>query len=218
MSTQSLRSSLADQFKDSKVYFTHFIKVHQHPLIRVEFLMRLMVRGAAILCGSSQAGINGIIPFLFEGDEIRPDNIGAIIFQVKNDQSYTNMQKANFLRRMDPRSLGIISSSANIPVIRFFFALSANTPTLQRVHHESSDTAAKGYSTYDFWIFGLSPDLLVPVTNMKATRDSILQASCPWEKTYGGGSSLSRSLRRSMNPGVACDEAYWKNWCKDVPK
>jgi hypothetical protein len=126
--TSPLQSSLADTFKfqDSKVFFTHFIKVHQHALVEVEFLMHLMVRGAAILCANGQPAVNGIIPFLLTGDEIIRDNIGVIMFQVKNDAKYTDNPQVDCFLKMDPRSSGIISPSADIPIIRMFFTLASS--------------------------------------------------------------------------------------------
>jgi hypothetical protein len=56
-SIQPLKLSLADQFKDSKVYFTHFIKVHQHPLVQVEFLMHFFKKASLEWCrGNSKYG------------------------------------------------------------------------------------------------------------------------------------------------------------------
>jgi len=74
-------ATLAETLKDSKVYFTHFVKVHQQALIHVEYLRRLMARGAALLCAGGQPAVDGIIPFLFKGDEIRSDNIGLSCFE-----------------------------------------------------------------------------------------------------------------------------------------
>ncbi|KAF8554216.1 hypothetical protein OG21DRAFT_1509127 [Imleria badia] len=215
--TQLLESSLADTFNDSKVYFTHFVKVHEHVPIQVEFLMRLMARGAAILCPNGPGGVDGIIPFLLKGEEIKPDNIGVIMFRVTNDARYTHIPKADLLRAMNPRSLGVISRSADVPVIRIVFALAAATPRLALVQHESTNQAEEGYMTYDFWAAGLSPHLLVPVVEGENAWSHILKASCGWKETYSGDTELREKLRKSMNPGAAADREFWESWCKDVP-
>jgi len=205
-------SSLTNTFKDSKVYFTHFVKVHQQALVHVEYLMRLMARGAAVLCASDQPAVDGIIPFLFEGDEIRSDNIGAIMFQVKNDVKYSNSPQLNLFYTMDPCSLGI----ANVPVIRIVFALAAKTPSLTLVDY-NTPTTKKGYTTYDFWVSGLSEKVLVPVKKEPSSWDSILQASYAWEMIYSDSlSKLRTAHRRSMNPGAAVDSEFWRNWCNLV--
>jgi hypothetical protein len=59
------KSSFANTFHDAGLHFNHFIKVHQHRMIQQKFLVRLMTRGAAVLCGNSEAGIDGILPYLF---------------------------------------------------------------------------------------------------------------------------------------------------------
>ncbi|KAL4072622.1 hypothetical protein V8B97DRAFT_1899112 [Scleroderma yunnanense] len=226
-SPKRIKSSLADTFDDSKVYFTHFIKVHQHALVHVEYLMRLMARGAAVLCANGQPGIDGIIPFLLKGDEIRADNIGVILFQVKNDRSYSNSPQQNLFHAMDPCSLGVSNS---VPVIRIVFALAANTPGLVLAQHSSPDTVnphrghkstgtTKGsYTTYDIWVAGLSSELLVPVGNEQSTWDSILQASHSWEGIYSDHSSRRATLRRSMNPEAATDNGFWQSWCNPAPR
>ena len=207
---EPLKTSLANQFNDSKVYFTHFIKVHQHGIIKVNYLMRLMARGAAILCGNNQRSMDGIIPFLFDGDEIRPEKIGVILFQVKNDWAYRKpMPEA--VRNMDPREFGVIFPSADIPIIRLFFELAADTPALKLIHHDSSG-GVNCYRAYDFWVSGLSPEFLVPVTDGETAWESILQASSEWQKIYADGTTRSERLRKSMNPGAALDRAFWENW------
>ncbi|KAF8548005.1 hypothetical protein OG21DRAFT_815789 [Imleria badia] len=214
--TQLLESSFADTFNDSKVYFTHFVKVHEEGILQVEFLMRLMLRGAAILCPNGPGGVDGIIPFLLAGEEIKSDNIGVIMFQVTNDALYTHIPMADLFDAMNPRSLGVVCPSADIPVIRIVFALAATTPSLALVHHELTNETEESYTTYDFWVAGLSPDLLVPVTD-EEPWGNILEASYWWKKTYSRRSELKERLCKSMNPGVADDGENWENWCKDVP-
>ncbi|KAF8554213.1 hypothetical protein OG21DRAFT_1484826 [Imleria badia] len=215
--TKILQESLANTFKESKVYFSHFVKVHEHKVVHVEFLMRLMVRGAAILCGNNQAGTDGIIPFLLNGDKIEQGNIGVILFQVKNDASFTHNPKPEEVRKMNPRSPTIIMHP-DIPVIRFFFALSASTPTLQSVIHATSVKTlnGKGYKSYDFWVAGLSPEILSPVMRNTGAWNAVLQASSRWQQVYKGGSDLNIRLRKSMNPGVAAENPFWVNWCDEV--
>ena len=214
--TSSLQSRLSDTFQDSKVFFTHFIKVHQHAVVEVEFLMRLMVRGAAILCGNCQPGVDGIIPFLLKGDKITRDNIGVIMFQVKNDVKFTANPKVDYIQKMDPRSSGI---SADIPIIRLFFALASLTPAVKLVQHETWHKAQQqSYDTYDFWVAGLSPDFLVPVVDDPDAWKDILQASQRWQKVYAGGDVFSRRLRKNMNPGAAEGKEFWENWCDDFPQ
>ena len=228
-SPNQTKSFLADTFKDSKVYFTHFVKVHQQALIHVQYLMRLMARGAAVLCASGQP-VDGIIPFLFKGDEIRLDNIGVIMFQVKDDVKCSNSPQLNLFHAMDPYSLGILQFPTNIPVIRIVFALAAKTPSLTFVDYNTPTTKTgrtsrarvkptgitkESYTTYDFWVSGLSQEILVPIGKESNTWNSILQASS-WERIYSDRLELRTRHRRSMNPGAAINSEFWESWCNLV--
>ena len=191
--------------------------------------MRLMTRGAAVLCANGQPAVDGIIPFLFKGDELCSDKIGVIMFQVKNDVKYSGLPQLDLFHAMDPCSLGILESPAKIPVIRIVFALAANTPSLPLVNHpktktgrpsrapvESTDATEKIYTTYDFWVSGLSPKILVPVGKGPSAWDSILQASCTWEKIYSDCSKPRMKHRKSMNPGAGVSDEFWDRWCNPV--
>jgi len=104
------------------------------------------------------------------------------MFQVKNDAKHSNSPQLNLFHPMDPCSLGILGSPANVRiiVIRIVFALGAKIPSLTLVDYdasttkkgcsslarmESTCTTEGGYTTYDFWVSGLSPKVLVPVEN-----------------------------------------------------
>ena len=203
---------LGDAFKNSKIYFHHFIKVHEHALFDKKHLMRLMARGAAMLCANGQPGVDGIIPFLLDGDKITPDNIGIIMFQVKNDARHSHIPKVDLFDAMDPQNLGLFST--DIPIIRIVFALAANQPQLVLVDHATPHEERRDHATYDFWVSGLSSDLLGPIAvGKQSTWASILQASHGWKDTYSDTSDLRTNLRMSMNPGTATDDPFWVNWC-----
>ena len=118
------------------------------------------------------------------------------MFQVKNDVKYSNSPQLNLFHAMDPYSLGVLQSP-NIPIIRIVAAktpslmlVDYNTPTTKtgrtsrRAHVESTGTTTKGsYTTYDFWVSGLSQEILVPIGKESSTWNTILQASS-WEGIY----------------------------------
>ena len=204
-------STLAERFRDSKVYFTHFIKAQQQKVVGVEYLMRLMARGAALLCAACQKGVDGIIPFLLKGDEIKRDNIGVIMFQSKNDQSFTDNPSQDPLRAMNPRT---ICDLADVPVVRIFFALAANRPALKVVPHTGRGNVGKGrYTAYDFWVAGFSPHVLLSIVVEQDAWNNILQASIRCEKTYASDLRDSKRLRKTMNPGAASSREFWEEWC-----
>ena len=70
------------------------------------------------------------------------------MFQVKNDATHSNSPQLNLFHAMDPCSLGILGSPANVHiiVIRIVFALGAKIPSLTLVDYDAS-TTKKGCSS-----------------------------------------------------------------------
>ncbi|KAF8347959.1 hypothetical protein F5887DRAFT_672674 [Amanita rubescens] len=149
----SSNASLKDLFANSKIFFNHWVKVHQYAIVNVRYLAHLMRRGAALLCATNQAGI---IPFLLAGYDIIPKNIGVILWQVKNDSKYTDKPDLSLFKAMDPYALGILNPGDNIPIIRIVFALASKTPCLTRV-----ECSQDGFC--DFWVGGISSTVFSPV-------------------------------------------------------
>ncbi|KAK2463741.1 hypothetical protein APHAL10511_004234 [Amanita phalloides] len=163
-------------FDESKIFFNHWVKVHQEQIVNVKYLARLMRRGAAVLCTTTQAGINGIIPFLVKGYKISSKNIGVILFQVKNDSKFTHNPQPGLFKAMDPYALGILNPGDNVPIIRIVFALASKTPCLTHVTSCQQD----GIKSCDYWVGGISPTVFSPVGNDDASIwMALLQA------TYG---------------------------------
>ena len=92
-------------FKDSCIYFSHFIKVHEYKVINRKYLTAMIVRGAAVLCANCQSGVDMIIPFLYGDNRIERSNVGAILMQVKNDPKYTRTPREALFDKMDPYEL-----------------------------------------------------------------------------------------------------------------
>ena len=196
-------------FTRSKIFFNHWVKVHQHAIVNVEYLAQLMRRGAALLCATNQAGFDGIIPFLVEGYTIFLKNIGALIWQCKNDQKFKDEPDPSLFTAIDPHKLGI---SDDIPIIRVVFALASKTPCIKLVPRKNCD-----FKGCDIWVGGISPAIFSPVGDHDASIwAALLQATYGWEDVYkknfdGRADNMEEGLRRSMNPGTAKDERHW-NW------
>jgi len=201
--------SLYEDFPDAKMHFNHYIKVHQHKSITAERLLLLSARGAAVLCGHSQEGIDGINPFLCNGTELSRANLGLILWQAKNDQSYTNTVQQKYFNNMDPYYLGILEEGDDaVPIIKIIFALASSTPGLHVKRHAPS--ADYGACVYEIWCAGLVPQNLAPVTSTNNNLwTALLNASHGWEQIYKGENS---DLKKSMNPGAATDLAHWNGW------
>jgi hypothetical protein len=80
------------------------------------FLMRIMARGAAVLCADNQLGIDAIIPFCYKGKILSPKNISALLVQGKNVFTLSSAQSP-LLANMDPKYVGVVEKEfkGNLP-------------------------------------------------------------------------------------------------------
>ncbi|KAI9573697.1 hypothetical protein HD554DRAFT_2167257 [Boletus coccyginus] len=181
------QSAMEKVLGDSKLYFTHFIKVHQHEMLNPKCIVRLMTRGAAILCANSQKGVDLIIPFTRGG--LTTQDLGVILVQVKNSMAYT----ANPIsEEFEGMSLDRLS---NIPTIQLFFALAAKRDCLVVV-----DTPKLPPDMFNFWIAGLSSKILHPVgVEGDAVWKGLLDVSYGWQEV---------NVPRGAMAG-----AHWRSWC-----
>lgn len=150
--------------------------------------------------------------FLKSGTKITTDNIGFILYQMKNDYKYTsNPQKKN-VDSVDSYELGILDETDKpVPLIKIFFALAAKTASLHVARWEPSPLY--GAVVDEIWVSGLSPDFLAPIDpNQTHIWESLLQASYGWREMYKAETDEAGALRKSMNPGAADDEAHWSHW------
>ena len=196
-------------FANSRLHFNHFIKVHQHAVINRKYLLWLLSRGAAVLCGNSQAGVDGIVPFVFRDSHLQADNIGVILWQSKADRSFSHNPKRYLFDKMNPFKLGIFdeSDAERIPVIRIVFALLANTASVKILPNDQTLI----YPAYDIWCSGISATCLTPVEPLNEDIwKHLVEVSCNWEAVYKADDSRTKELRMTMNPGVAMDQAFWK--------
>jgi hypothetical protein len=69
------------------------------------------------------------------------DNLGLILYQIKNDFDYTHNLKPNLFDAVDPYATSILKfGDAAVPLIRIFFALATRTPCLEVTRHEATTT------------------------------------------------------------------------------
>ena len=206
--TGDKKSSMEKALGDSKLYFSHFVKVHQFAMLNPEYVIRLMVRGAAIVCATSQKGVDLVIPFTRGG--LRKEDLGVILVQVKNDEGYSATPQLNEMTRMS------IEGLSNIPTLRFFFALAAKDHSITPV-----DIPSQPPDSFGFWVAGLSSKFLRPIGGEEEIWSELLGASRGWDEIYvehGRGKKEGRdrvtNQRRSMYPGGGTADAHWESWCK----
>ncbi|KAF9218832.1 hypothetical protein BS17DRAFT_761849 [Gyrodon lividus] len=209
--TVQFNELLETVFANSVVYFNHFIKIHQYKLVHINFLMCMMARGAAMLCPADQPGVDGLLPFLLDGDTIEPSNVGVILWKVENDSSFTDNPDLYLFDQMDPYKIGVFTSETKVPIIRIVFALGSKKPCLKAV--KCMGAKKQPFVTYDFWVAGLDKDILVPIGEERSIWDALLQVSIwGWMDVYEGGGARTKALRQSVTPGAGVDEGYWGRW------
>ncbi|KIM39922.1 hypothetical protein M413DRAFT_29078 [Hebeloma cylindrosporum] len=210
--TVSALKMLKQDFADATMHFNHFIKLYDFSSVNKGTLLRLMTRGAGVLCANGQTSVDAVNSFLISGTELRIDNLGVILYQIKSNADYNEIPQPKLFQSMDPYDLKILQAEDTpIPVIRIFFALAAETPSLHVTRHPPSSTY--GAVIYDIWSAGLSSEFLSPITPATAdTWKSLLQASYGWQATYKAETDIAKELRRSMNPGAAADSGHWSAW------
>ena len=198
---------LRDALADAKLHFNHFIKIQEHAVvIQRKYLVALISRGAAILCGNCLPGVDGIIPFVFRDSHLEGDNIGIILWQSTRDKAYTNKPDCSLFDQMD--LFRIFDGKEPIPVIRIVFALAARTPSVQVLPYDENRTGS--CVAYDIWCSGVSSAHLAPIKqNAMDTWTSLVGKPEGWDDIYEGETA---GLRKSMTPGVGDDDAFWENW------
>ncbi|KZT12589.1 uncharacterized protein LAESUDRAFT_689269 [Laetiporus sulphureus 93-53] len=222
-------------FQNSYVYFNHFIKVHDYGVLDADYLLAIFSRGGAVLCANNQRAIDGVAMMVHGRPSEHVENIratretlGFIMWQVKNDASYTDQRDDDLFRVMDPFKLNIwkagldkdrvstVKASEQMqkwPVIRIVFALASAKPALSIRRTEITQGGAR-FRAYDIWCAGLSPAQLKPITDVQSdVWDALLQASYGWkDRLYKGLSTTLESLRRSQDAGAAADNRNFRNW------
>ncbi|KAM6495407.1 hypothetical protein JOM56_008113 [Amanita muscaria] len=205
---------LKSEFPNAMMHFNHFVKLHDFKSIDKECLLLLMTRGAGVLCANNHPSIDAVNVFLPSGTKLTIDNLGLILHQVKNDASYTHIPKWKLFESMNPYDLGILKEGDTpVPVIRIFFALAAETPSLHVNRHDPSPN----YDAviYDIWSAGLSSEFLSPIDSRTTIWDALLQASYGWKEIYKAPTKVEKELRSSMNPGAADDDGHWSHWAAE---
>ena len=150
--------SLHGDFANSYMYFNHYVKVHEFAGIDAESLLLLSSRGAAVLCANNQHAIDGINPFLYRGTKLCYDNLGLILWQSKNNASYTDEPKPSLFAAMDPYDLEILKEHDDpIPLIKIVFALAVKTRSTMVIRQSAS--AEYNAVVYEIWCAGILPDI-----------------------------------------------------------
>ena len=218
-------------FRDSKVYFNHFVKIDDARVINREFLWRLVARGAAVLCANGQGGVDIVIPFVYRGGMLSRQNISAIFIQVKNNANFGPKPNVLLFDLMNPFLLRFydVDEKDQLPVIRMVFALASRKASLTVMapmperpmrQAKTKDRKSPRYTAYDIWCARASSDTFgVISTGDDNTFESLLKLCKVFPDAYTSDIDLCvvEEVRRSMNPGTAVDPKHW-GFCSDVTK
>jgi hypothetical protein len=213
VSPESARAlqALHTDFPNANMHFNHFVKLHDYKSIDKRCLLLMMSRAAGILCANNHSAIDAINVFLRSGTKLSIDNLGLILYQIKNDYKYNQNPRPEAFAAMNPYNLAILKAGdAAVPLIRIFFALASPTPALVVTKHNPS--FSYNAVVYDIWCAGISPKVLNIKPLEADTWEALVQASYGWKDLYKTETVLERNLRKSMNPGAAYDDGHWSRW------
>jgi hypothetical protein len=157
--SEEKETSFTDMFKDYAMWFNHVIRVDDSKMINSKFLWMFITRGAMISCTHNQEGVDIILPVCRKDDNLSPNNVTAILIQVKNAEKYKHEIVKTLFDGMDPLRLGLFgNNSQRLPVIRIVFALASETPgvVFRPRHTRESLRFDDDVTTFDIWCAGLS--------------------------------------------------------------
>ncbi|KIL57284.1 hypothetical protein M378DRAFT_396218 [Amanita muscaria Koide BX008] len=223
-------------FRDTRIYFTHFIKLDDHGVVNREFLWRLAIRGCVALCANGQDGIDIIAPLVFGIETLCRSNISALLVQVNNDKSYRAQPNTILFDLMNPYLIRFFDMDEKIPlpIIRMVFALGSPTAAVkvipqyaERLPRKAKTAAQKAvqrsprYTSYDIWCAKASSETFgVVKTEDEQNYSLLLKTEKVFPQAYCSEFSTKEieSIKRSMNPGTSVKEAHWTSFCgADTP-
>lgn len=172
---------LENAFKDAKVYFTHFVRVHGRGTLNRALFPTYVARGAAILCQYQQEAVDLCIPIVHDGLSLRTSNIGCLLIQVKNDKSFKQSPSLSLFSPMDPVNLAVFRDGTPAPpIIRLVFALASNKSAvvpITRENLEAQDFAYPNTGSHHS-IFGVQGLFLQRSHSSRWTRSPTILSFC----------------------------------------
>ncbi|KAI0045681.1 hypothetical protein FA95DRAFT_1596726 [Auriscalpium vulgare] len=217
------KTTLRETFKESRIYFTHFIKVQSFQVLSRRFLLVLIARGAAVFCANNQRGIDLLIPFLFRDNTMQVYNVAVLQVQCKNDAAVTDHIRTRYFDGMNPYTVGVFekAESEPVPIICIVNALASPRPIVT-VAKRGRRRRMDKYTSWDIWMAGASSETFGPI---KPIEDSIYKELL--EHTISNAESyfvdvedkddedLRPMLRRMAAFGMSHQPDHWKQFVSD---
>ncbi|KAF8587864.1 hypothetical protein K439DRAFT_1630317, partial [Ramaria rubella] len=210
--------SLKDMFKDSWVHFTHFVKVTDYTVIDRKFLLRMMVRGAAILCADNQLGVDAIIPACYKGKTLEIENITPILAQFSENVFRLSHSGSALFANMDPEYIGVFSTNTKAdlpPAIKLVMSLGTPTslfsctPPKKRPSLALKQLPSVSPNHYEFFAAGLSHEIFRPIRSDKEATWRGLAPRSGVEDIFAQSVPQSvLDVARRMTPCVQSDPGH----------
>ena len=203
--------------------FSKFIKIQDFRMVNQKYLWMFIARGAAILCANNEVGIDVVIPFLYYDDKLARWNVSAMLYQSKNDRSFSITPKRRLFDGMNHFSVGVFDSDDTpLPVIRMVLALSSAKSGVtimepERTRYRRKAKKKKGkksppYTSYDIWCAGAFAKTFAVINEAEEeTYKQLLKVCSPFPEAYTPrfGVAGEEEHKRSMNPMVTRDVDHW---------
>jgi len=136
------------------MWFNHIIRTEDRNMINSEFLWMFLTRGAMISCPHNQEGVDIVLPVCLRDANLSPENVTAILIQVKNAKEFKCRIDKTVFDGMDPFRVGLFGRGLSpMPVIRMVFALASEEPN---VLFPLPHSRATEFTAFDIWCAGLS--------------------------------------------------------------
>lgn len=229
--------TFGETFKDSYVYVTHFIKVYNYSVLTDSFIMALAARGVAILCADNQAGVDIVLPMVYNDRVLARTNITVIMIQSKNDVKFSTAPHRYLFHLMNPFILGIFSKQDKPrPVVRMVYALAARKPIvrvmergrppLERAGNGNGNGKGKSrgrssvysFTSFDIWCGHTSSQTFGAIRSRdNETYKELLKPKVVLEMFEPEQNSM-KEVTKSMYPGATSKNAHWTSFFIPAPK
>jgi hypothetical protein len=91
------------------------IKFYNDLVLTDGFIMALDARGAAILCADNQAGVDMILPLVYEHKDLKRTNMTVVMIQSKNNAKFATRPHRYLFELMNPFTLRIFNKQEDNP-------------------------------------------------------------------------------------------------------
>ena len=223
--SQEADTNLGDTFRNSRIYFNHFVKFRHRKVINRTYLWGLIARGAAGICADFQYGVDVVIPFLYWDNVLRRENVSALFVQSKNDETFQCKPHHDLFDMMNPYHCGFfdVNESSLVPIIRMVFALASSTSCVTAIKHAEriqppregafkAKFQADKYTAFDIWCGKASQETFRPIKDDGVFQKLLLRSRVFPDVYEHKKSEALQNATRSMNPATDVHRAHWERF------